>query len=100
MIAKYNRLSFMYGVPGIVLQIGGYFIAAFSQSGPASLAILFVPFGTIFLLAGLAYYAKAKGQSSAWCVAAFLSILGLLLLLLLEDKSDSMPTTGEEHEKA
>ncbi len=99
MIAKYNRLSFVYGVPGIVLQFGGALAAGFGRGTIASFAVIFVPFGTVLLLAGLAYYAKAKGQSPAWCAAAFLSILGLFLLLLLEDRSGSVPGAGEKHEK-
>ena len=94
MIARYNRWSFVFGVPGIALQIAGNFIGSW---GPAYSSILL---GTILLMIGLGYYAKAKGQSFAWCAAGFLSVLGLLLLLLLEDKSESTRGAGEEHEKA
>ena len=100
MIAKYNRWSFVFGVPGIVMQIAGYFMAGLGQGATASLGAFFMVFGIFALMIGLAYYAKAKGQSWAWCVAAFLSVLGLLLLLLLEDKSGSRRAVGEEHEKA
>ena len=37
--------------------------------------------GTALLLAGFAYYAKAKGRHPAWCLMAFLSIIGLIVLL-------------------
>jgi hypothetical protein len=100
MIARYNRLSFVYGVPGIVMQIAGNFMAGFGQGALASLGVFFMLFGTVLLMIGLAYYAKAKGQSWAWCAAAFLSILGLLLLLLLQDKSESTYDAGEGHDEA
>jgi hypothetical protein len=40
-------------------------------------------FGTVLLLVGLAYYAKAKGRNPAWCLFAFLSII----LACLKDKA-------------
>ena len=43
--------------------------------------------GTALLLVGFAYYAKAKGRSPAWCLVAFLSCVGLIILALLKDKS-------------
>ena len=100
MIARYNHLSFVFGVPGIAMQIAGHFMAGLGQGATASLGALFMVLGLFALMIGLAYYAKAKGQSWAWCVAAFLSILGLLLLLLLQDRSGSTSGAGEEHEKA
>jgi len=105
MIARYNRWSFVFGVPGITLQIvGQLMMMQVSQPGGPTDSTWFwfgaIVLGTVLLLIGLAYYAKAKGQSWAWCVAAFLSVLGLLLLLLLEDKSPSTREAGEEREKA
>jgi apolipoprotein N-acyltransferase len=100
MIARYNRLSFAYGVPGIAMQIAGCFMSGLGQGDVGLFGVVFLMFGILSLMIGLAYYAKAKGQSWAWCAAAFLSILGLLLLLLLEDKSQASRRPGEEHEKA
>jgi hypothetical protein len=105
MIARYNRWSFVFGVPGVTLQIVGRLMMmhASQQGGPTPSAWLWygaMVLGTVLLMIGLAYYAKAKGQSFAWCIAAFLSILGLLLLLLLEDRSESTRGVGEKHEKA
>lgn len=68
MIAKYNSKSFLYGVPGILLQIGGNIAAQFAAdptvSGIGTAASIL---GTILLLVGLAFYAKAKGRNPAWC---------------------------------
>ena len=36
---------------------------------------------------GFGYYAKAKGRSILWGLCGFLSLLGLLILALLKDKS-------------
>ena len=81
MITRYNSKSLVYGVPGIILQIGGR-IGSLSltdrfASGLFSFAMLA---GTVLLLVGLAYYAKAKGRHPAWCLMAFLSIIGLIVL--------------------
>lgn len=43
--------------------------------------------GTAMVLTGFAYYAKAKGRSPVWCLAGFLSLIGLVILALLKDNS-------------
>ncbi len=88
MIAKYNRLSFVWGVPGIILQIGGNVVSQAVQSPLVALLGLCIALvGTALLLVGIAYYAKAKGRHPVWCLLAFLSLIGLLLLLFLKDKA-------------
>ncbi|MFX0097767.1 MAG: hypothetical protein ACFE7E_08425 [Candidatus Hodarchaeota archaeon] len=77
MIAEYNRMSFCFGIPGIILQIAGQFVL-----GPLATLL-----GTVLLLVGIAYYAKAIGRSPAWCLLAFFSIIGLIILGFLEDKA-------------
>ncbi len=54
--------------------------------------------GTIALLIGLAYYARAKGRSSWWCLFAFLSIIGLLVLACLKDhtSSEKVPADAQQ----
>ena len=86
MIAEYNRKSFYWGVPGIILQIGGHLYNNMTGQATAEgdLAVLV---GTILLMGGLSLYAKAKGRSWLWCFMAFLSIIGLLVLALLKDKT-------------
>ena len=55
------------------MLVGFYRLAAFT--------------GTVLLLVGLAYYAKAKDRSAAWCLFAFLGIIGIIILACLKDKT-------------
>ncbi len=75
MIKEYNNISLTWGIPGIALQIAGNVI------GQPLILVL----GTVLLMIGLAYYAKAKGRSPAWCLMGFLSIIGLIVLACLKD---------------
>jgi hypothetical protein len=77
MIKKYNNLSLLLGAPGLVLQILG------STSGQPPISLL----GSLLLIAGLAFYAKAKGQHPAWCAFGLLSIIGVIVLACLKDKT-------------
>jgi hypothetical protein len=93
MINRYNNLSLLWGVPGLVLQFGGRLMqrsntplspsATFDVLGPVLILA-----GTLALLIGFAYYAKAKGRSAWWSLFAFLSILGVLVLVWLKDKTE------------
>lgn len=85
MIQEYNRKSFIFGVPGLILQIAGRLMMNPTESG--GLGALVALLGTVLLLVGFAFYAKAKGRHPAWCLMAFLSIIGLIVLALLKDKS-------------
>ena len=112
MIAKYSRRSLLLGVPGILLQVAGMFVAQSNDARPiesgetrvmwtASLINL----GVLFWMAGLASYAMAKGRSSWWGLFGLLglpglyrwyltalSLIGLVVLALLKDRSDSRTT--------
>lgn len=68
-----NNKSLMFGVPGLLLQIGGVEYPILSL------------IGTILLLIGLAFYAKAKGRHPAWCLLGLFSIFGIIGLALLKD---------------
>ncbi|HET6329664.1 MAG TPA: hypothetical protein VFF76_02660 [Holophagaceae bacterium] len=86
MITTYNRKSLMFGVPGLVLQYGGLFLAVdFFLVG-----VLGMFTGTILLFVGLGFYLKAKNRNLAWAVLIFIPILGILLLALLVDKSKTL----------
>ena len=75
MIDNYHNLSLVWGVQGIVLQIVG------SLMGQP----LATTFGTVLLMISLAYHAKAKGRSAAWCIMGLLSIFGLVVMIFLKD---------------
>ena len=90
MIKKYNNLSFLFGIPGIILQVAGVMMAEKTTApgqeiNPEGWALVAVLAGTLMFLVGLAYYAKAKGRSPAWCLLAFFSCFGLLILYFLKD---------------
>jgi len=83
MIKRYNNLSFVFFVPGIIGQIAGAILLQNNQAIGLVLALI----GTAGAMTGFALYAKAKGQSPAWCMAGLLGFPGLLLLALLKDRS-------------
>ena len=91
MIKTYNYTSFAFGIPGLILQ--GASMLTQWPVGQEATATLLLWIGTGLLLIGLAFYAMAKGRHPAWCVMAFLSIVGLIVLGLLKDKSQQ--TTGQ-----
>jgi hypothetical protein len=97
MIKRHNNLSLLLGVPGFLIQIVGNVLCVSCMDNqapmgdPSTLALgqVAVILGTLLLLVGLAYYAKAKGRSPWWCLLAFLSLIGLIVLACLEDRSHS-----------
>jgi hypothetical protein len=91
-----NRKSLALGVPGIVLQIlgnvmyrSGGTVAPMGQTPVKGnpLWLLVALAGTVLLIAGLSFYAKAKGRSPAWGLMGLLSIIGLIVLACLKDLS-------------
>jgi hypothetical protein len=86
MIKRYNNLSFLFFVPGIVAQIAGLVLR---EKVPELhiVGIVLLIIGTAGAMTGFAFYAKAKGRSPAWCLAGFLGLPGLLLLSVLKDRS-------------
>lgn len=80
MIAQYNRTSLWWGIPGLLLRWVGV-----SVLGTAGVAMILL--GTIMLTVGLAYYAKAKGRHVAWCFMGFAGLIGLIVLLLIEERA-------------
>ena len=88
MIKEYNRKSFYFGIPGIILQIAGQLMRD-STGGITSLGSVISLAGTALLITGLVFYAKAKGRHPAWCLMGLLSIIGIIILALLKDKSSA-----------
>lgn len=54
---KYNKIGLAWGIPGILLQLGGQVYV--------SIALTLI--GSVLLMAGLAYYAKPSGAGWDCC---------------------------------
>jgi hypothetical protein len=85
MIARYNNISLALGIPGLILQIAANVIRVSSEN--QYLAVLAWVAGTALLVGGFVMYAKSKGRSPAWGLMGFLSIIGLIVLAMLEDRT-------------
>ena len=85
MIKRYNNISLAFGAPGIILQVIGNVMVRTSRPGELFLGAFIALLGTILLIVGFAYYAMAKGRNPAWCLMAFLSLIGLIVLACLPD---------------
>lgn len=89
MIKQYNNLSFLFFIPGVIAQIAGILLNE-KHEAPEPLnilPILLILGGTILAFIGFGYYAKAKGRSIVWGLAAFFGLPGLLVLAILKDRS-------------
>ncbi len=86
MIKKYNNLSLLIGVPGILVQAFGTI-----ENIPALLIT-----GTVILLVAFYYYAVAKGRHPAFALFGLFSLIGLLVLASLKDKSKSEEVKSEK----
>jgi hypothetical protein len=87
-IKRYNNLSFLFFIPGVILQVAGFILN--KDQPPDSfnaIALVLLIAGTVLAITGFGFYAKAKGRSPAWGIAGFLGLLGLLVLALLKDRS-------------
>ncbi len=87
MNASENRKSLAIGVPGIALQIGGRIMQM--QHPDQSMWLLVMLVGTVLLIVGLSFYAKAKGHHAAWGLMGLLSLIGLIVLACLKDRRPS-----------
>lgn len=85
-----NNLSLALGIPGLLMQVvGQYMSISATQQGaqPPVLASLITIGGTALLIAGLCFYAIAKGRTPLWGLMGLLSCIGLLVLAMLKDLS-------------
>ena len=100
MITKYNRKSLAFGCSGILLQMGWWaLIIIFGQANgghskalPEWEAVLFgasLFTGAILWIMGLCYYAMAKGYRASLGLLGLFSLIGLLILFVLPDKTKS-----------
>jgi hypothetical protein len=90
LIKKYNKLSLIFGVPGIIGRI--FFLAILlkdlSSSNPEAykgIVLFILSFFCFFI--GTIYYLKAKGRSDWWGLFAFTPLfIGLIVLLRLKKR--------------
>jgi hypothetical protein len=87
MIKRYNNLSFLFFIPGIIAQVAGFIMMDTASGRPHALALALGIGGTLLAITGFGYYAKAKGQTPLWGLAGLLGLVGLLLLSVLKDRS-------------
>jgi hypothetical protein len=82
MIARYNNISLVFGIPGILLQIfGGVWRDSPERETLGSVMVLA---GTLLLMIGWEYYDNAKGRSPPWSIIEFLSRVSLIVLACLK----------------
>ena len=106
MIAKYNRRSLYWGIPGawlhlcsamtMVAQAGGGADSTVSQAerlGGMSVVLL----GTVLLMIGFYYYARAKGRTGFWWLFGLIGPIGIVVLVCLKDiTQDGIEATAQE----
>lgn len=103
MIPSYTRRSLAFGLPGLALQMGWYLflgdvgtkLAEGSTEEFVWLAGAMIAssvLGSVLLIVGFGYYAKAKGYSAALGLLGMLSCFGLLILALLPDRTKHKTT--------
>lgn len=89
MIKRYNNLSFLFFIPGMIAQVAGMIMSE-EHAAPDPIGILGVVLllgGTALVITGFGFYAKAKGRSPLWGLAGCIGLPGLLMLAVLKDRS-------------
>ncbi|NUP04528.1 MAG: hypothetical protein HOW73_00520 [Polyangiaceae bacterium] len=75
-LKRLNTMSFVLGVPGILLQGAG-------QNMGGAIGAIVTLGGTAMLVVGLVFYAKLRGRHPAFALLGLLSCLGLLILYFI-----------------
>ena len=84
MLAEYKTKTNIYVLVGIVLQVAGRIVMAKTATPEWGGVMLLA--GIVFFVMGCCCYAKAKGRATAWGLLGLFSIIGLLILVGMEDK--------------
>ena len=96
MIAEYKNKGLIFIIPGLFLQFVSSLILDMGGILTSLGHVLFRG-GFILLLIGLYFYAQAKGRSSIWCLVAFLSFIGPIILVCLKDKTIPMDSEKKQN---
>ena len=89
MSTQQKNKGLVFGIPGLILQIGCSSLSP--KNGTHS--DWFFPLaagsliGLLLLIVGMRHYAKSKGYGSEWGLLGFFSLLGVLILIALPDKT-------------
>ncbi|MBI4612353.1 MAG: hypothetical protein HY720_01960 [Planctomycetes bacterium] len=85
-ISSLNSWSFLLGIPGIVLCFLGLVLPMLRPDllSVVEMGAFLVKAGTGLLIVGLCCYARMKGRSAAWGLLGALSIIGVIILGLIE----------------
>lgn len=106
MITREKKISLVFGIPGLVLNIGcmtlSQALAAktgiYSAARPEWIAPL-VAAGSLtsvlLLIVGLRHFARAKGYSDAFGFLGLLSLLGIVIMAALPDKTRAQTVCSE-----
>jgi hypothetical protein len=84
-IRKLNGISFLFGVPGLLLQSYGNMMRGAGGPGAVTGAPIML-LGTALLIVGLTFYARMRGQSPWFGLVGLLSCIGLIILVVLPKK--------------
>ncbi len=82
--------SMAFIIPGLLLQIGCTTARRILPGEPQLIAMSLMIgslLGLLLLIVGLRHYAKSKGYSDAYGLLGFLSLLGVLIMAALPDKT-------------
>lgn len=82
MIAQYKRKSFYWGIPGAWLYLSGTVVRVSQDSIVDIITHPIILTGTILLVVGLSYYARAKGRNGFWGLFGLISPIGLIGLIV------------------
>jgi len=83
-ISRFNLMSFVLAIPGLIMQ--GYastMPAKDGELGAAGVILLLHGVGLILVIWGFVYYARMKGRSGVLALLGLLSCLGLIILHFL-----------------
>ena len=79
MIAKYNRVSLFVGIPGLILKLFGLLFQQTARNiDHDQIGSLLILLGTITLVIGLCFYAKAKGHSARYGIMGIFPVIGII----------------------
>lgn len=92
MIRPYHKIGRTLTIFGLVAQSLGILFLTFPKISPGAATDLLLEWfwipSTVVLLTGLAFYAKAKRRNPWLSLLAFLSVIGVAVLVAMHDRSD------------